>query len=54
MKLKKFVQKLEELSEKYGDDIEIIMADNMSVVDPIFSSDYPGKKNIVITDEKIK
>lgn len=52
MKLKKFIQKLEKLSEKHGDNIEVIMADNISVVDPIFSSDYPSKKSIVITDEE--
>lgn len=36
MKLKKFIQKLEKLLGKYGDNTEVIMADNMPVVDPVF------------------
>jgi len=52
MKLKKFIQKLENLSKKHGDDTKVIMTDNVSVVNPIFSKRYPNKKNIVITDKK--
>ena len=54
MKLKEFIQKLETIAKKHGDDTEVIMADNMPVIDPIFLKNYPDKKNIVITDEKIK
>ena len=52
MKLKEFVQRLDELSEKHGDDTEVIMADNVPVVNPVFSEDYPSKKSIVITDKE--
>lgn len=52
MKLESFIRKLEELSEEHGDDMEVLMADNMLVVDPIFSSGYQNKKSIVITDEE--
>ena len=51
MKLKNFIQKLEKLSEKHGDDAEVIMADGISVVNPVFSIKYPNKESIVITDE---
>ena len=52
MKLKKFIQKLEKLARKYGSDSEVIMADNIPVVTPVFSKKYPSKKNIVITDKE--
>ena len=52
MELKEFVQRLNKLSEKYGDDTEVIMADNMPVVNPIYSNNYPSKSSIVITDTK--
>jgi len=52
MKLKKFIKKLQEIREKYGEDVEVIMADYIPVVYPVFSSDkYLGDK-VVITDEK--
>ncbi len=52
MKLKKFIQKLENIAKKHGDDAEVIMADNIPVVNPVFSEKYPDKKNVVITDEE--
>lgn len=52
MKLKNFIQKLEHLAKKHGNHIEVIMADNIPVVNPVFSKKYPDKKNIVITDKK--
>jgi len=52
MKLKEFIKKLERIAEKYGDDTKVIMADNISVVSPVFSRKYPDKKNVVITDRK--
>ena len=51
MELKKFIQKLKRVAEKHGDDAEVIMADNIPVVSPIFSRKYPDGKNVVITDE---
>jgi len=50
MKLKVFIQKLNNLAEKHGDETEVIMADNVSVVDPVFSEKYLNKKKIIITD----
>lgn len=50
MKLKNFIKKLEEIKNKHGEDLEIIMADNVPVVEPIFSDQYCGKK-VVITDQ---
>jgi len=52
MKLKKFIQKLESIAKKYGDDTKVIMADNIPVVNPVFSKKYPNKKSVVITDSK--
>lgn len=49
MKLKQFIKKLIKISKKHGEEIDVIMADNISVVNPIFSKKYFGKK-IVITD----
>ncbi|EKE15509.1 MAG: hypothetical protein ACD_11C00147G0003 [uncultured bacterium] len=52
MRLKKFIKKLQEIRRKYGENAEVIMADYIPVVEPIFLSDeYLGDK-IVITDEK--
>ena len=51
MKLKNFIKKLKNLAQKHGDDIEVIMADEIPVVDPIFSDGYSAGKNVVITDE---
>ncbi len=52
MKLKKFIQKLTKLSKQYGDNVEVIMADNIPVVNPVFSEKYQNKKSIIITDEE--
>lgn len=50
MKLNKFIEELKKIKEKQGGNLEVIMADNISVVEPIFSDKYYGKK-VVITDE---
>jgi len=52
MKLKKFIQKLKNFEKKYGSDMEVIMADNIPVVSPVFSEKYPNKKSVVITDKE--
>ena len=36
MKLKKFIEKLKEISEKHGSDLEVVMADYVPVVAPVF------------------
>ena len=52
MKLKEFIQKLERIAKKHGDDVGVIMADNVPVINPIFSKKYSDNKNVVITDEE--
>ena len=52
MKLKKFIQKLEKIAREHGDDMRVVMADNISVINPVFSEKYPDKKNVIITDKK--
>ena len=52
MKLKDFIRELKVISERRGDDLEVIMADNIPVVSPKFSDKYPGSKpSVVITDQ---
>jgi len=38
--------------KRYGDDAEVIMADDIPVVNPVFSELYSNKKSIIITDIK--
>jgi len=52
MKLKDFIKKLKNIAEEHGDDAEVIMADEIPVVEPVFSDKYSAGKNIVITDER--
>jgi len=52
MKLKEFIKKLERIAKEYGDDTKVIMADNIPVVNPVFSKKYPDGKNVIITDQK--
>lgn len=51
MKLKKFIQKLKKLSKKHGNDAQVIMADGISVISPVFSDKYADKKSVVVTDK---
>lgn len=51
MKLKEFIEKLKKIEKEQGEDLEVIMADNIPVVEPVFSDKYYGKK-VVITDER--
>ncbi|MFH0930107.1 MAG: hypothetical protein V1814_02535 [Candidatus Moraniibacteriota bacterium] len=52
MKLKNFIEKLEEISREHGEESEVIMADDIAVIEPVFSDQYGGKK-VVITDQKL-
>ena len=52
MKLREFIEKLEKMAKKYGDDARVIMADNVPVINLIFSKEYPDKNNVVVTDEE--
>ena len=51
MKLKKFIEKLSQIQKEQGKNLEVVMADNLPVVEPVFSDKYYGKK-VVITDGK--
>jgi len=51
MMIKDFIRKLEKIAGENGDDAEVIMADNISVVDPIYSIKYPHGHNVIITDK---
>jgi len=50
MKLKDFIEKLQRITETHGKELEVVMADDISVVAPVFSDKYPGGK-VVITDQ---
>lgn len=45
MKLKKFIEELNKISKGNGDDLDVVMADNIPVVSPIFVN-----RKVVITD----
>jgi len=51
MKLKKFIEKLIKIKKTQGENLQVIMADNIPVTEPVFSNQYNGKK-VVITDQK--
>ncbi len=53
MELKKFIEKLEKIAKKHGNDAKVVMADNIPVVNPIFvKKNYFNKRVVVITDEE--
>lgn len=52
MKIKTFIKRLEEIRDKRGEDLEVVMADYIPVVEPVFLSDKYLGNNVVITDEK--
>jgi len=52
MKLKKFIQNLEKISRKYGENVEVKMADGISVVNPVYLENFINKKAVIITDQK--
>ena len=45
MKLKSFIEELIKISEDHGDSLDVVMADNILVVNPIFVN-----RKVVITD----
>ena len=53
MELKNFIEKLEKIAKKHGDDSKVVMADNIPVVNPVFCKEnYFNDKVVVITDEE--
>ena len=51
MKLNKFIEKLEEIRKEHGGNLDVIMADNIPVVNPVFTDKYFNKEKVVITDQ---
>lgn len=54
MKLKKFIKQLKMIEKNSGSDVEVVMADAISVVRPIFLSKYKTKEAVIITDKEHK
>jgi len=52
MKLKEFIKKLQEIKKIHGNNLEVIMADDIPVISPVFSDQYDDIKKVVITDQK--
>lgn len=52
MQLNKFIQSLQEIENKYGSSAEVLMADGIPVVAPIFLQDFLDSKAVIITDQK--
>ena len=51
MKLKQFIKKLQNIEKEKGGEFQVVMADDIPVVNPVFSTKYSGSK-IIITDIK--
>jgi hypothetical protein len=52
MKLKKFIKILKKIEREHGENLELVMADNIPVVEPLFLDNLVGRKVVVITDQK--
>lgn len=50
MKLKDFIERLKRIGEEYSENLEVVMADDIPVVNPLVSEKYHGGK-VVITDQ---
>ena len=51
MILKEFIKKLQNIANKKGGSLEVVMADGMEVVKPLYLKDFMDKKVVVITDQ---
>jgi len=52
MKLNEFIKKLKKIESKCGVSTEVLMADGISVVDPVCLKDFFNEKVVIITDQK--
>ena len=52
MKLREFIRKLGKIEKEQGESLEVVMADGIPVVDPVFLEDFISKQVVVITDQK--
>ena len=51
MELNKFIEKLMEIKESEGGNIQVTMADLIPVTEPVLSENRSNKKIVVITDQ---
>ena len=51
MTLNEFINKLEVIAKEHGGADEVVMADDISVVDPIHIDDLIFGSKVIITDE---
>ena len=52
MKLKDFIKNLKNIEKESGGSMQVIMADDILVVEPVIRLDRRGKRCVVITDQK--
>ncbi len=52
MTIKKFIEKLEKIAKKHGNNIQVKMADGIKVVDPVYLNKFIKKETVIITDQK--
>jgi len=52
MELDKFIKKLQGIQSKHGDSIEVLMADGLPIVDPVYLKDFFNEMAVIITDRK--
>lgn len=52
MKLKKFIEYLEVIQKGCDDDMEVVMADFIPIVEPVLLNSRSGKACVVVTDKK--
>lgn len=52
MILKVFIKKLEKVARKHGFSAEVMMADGILVVDPVYLENFLNKEVVVVTDKK--
>lgn len=51
MKLNEFIKKLEKIKNEFGASTEVLMADGIPVVDPVYLNDFFDSKVVIITDQ---
>ena len=49
MKLKKLINQLQNISQKHGEEVEVILADNEPIIKAVFCDKY-NQPSVVITD----
>ena len=52
MKLQKFIEKLEGISKIHGADAEVMMADGIHVVNPVYLERFKNQQAVIVTDQE--